>query len=144
MMSSAESRRSGKPAPSQQGVPIAEVARRTGLSKDTLRYYEKAGLIESVDRSASGHRSYAVADLAWLDFLLRLRATGMSISDMQQFARLRKQGDRSVGARLALLRDHQVAVTAHIDSLRDHLRAVTAKIGHYQDLLTQQPGTDSS
>ncbi len=55
------------------GLPIAEVARRTGLSKDTLRYYEKAGLIEAVKRSSGGQRRYAANDLDWLTFLLRLR-----------------------------------------------------------------------
>jgi hypothetical protein len=72
------------------GLPIAEVVERTGLSRDTLRYYEKAGLIDAVDRSSGGQRRYASADLAWLEFLLRLRATGMSIADMQRFAELRR------------------------------------------------------
>jgi len=68
------------------GLAIAEVVERTGLSRDTLRYYEKAGLIDAVDRSRGGQRRYVSGDLAWLEFLLRLRATGMSIADMQRFA----------------------------------------------------------
>lgn len=60
-----------------QTFTIAEVSERTGLSPDTLRYYEKAGLIEQVGRTSGNHRCYAAADLDWLAFLLRLRETGM-------------------------------------------------------------------
>ena len=66
------------------GLPIAEVAQRTGLSKDTLRYYEKAGLIEAVDRSSAGQRRCTTTDLDWLAFLMRLRATGMSIATIRR------------------------------------------------------------
>lgn len=76
-------------------LPIAAVAQRTGLSAHTLRYYEKAGLVESVGRNAGGQRRYAAADLEWLMFLLRLRTTGMSIADMQRFAELRRAGVES-------------------------------------------------
>ena len=92
------------------GLPIAEVVERTGLSRDTLRYYEKAGLIDAVDRSSGGQRRYASADLAWLEFLLRLRATGMSIADMQRFAELRRGGDRTIADRLTLLWEHRIGV----------------------------------
>ncbi|WP_406674937.1 MerR family transcriptional regulator [Nonomuraea sp. N2-4H] len=70
-------------------LTITQVAARTGLSADTLRYYERAGLIERVARTPHGHRSDAASDLGWLEFLIRLRETGMSISRMQQYARLR-------------------------------------------------------
>jgi len=89
-------------------LPIAEVVERTGLSRDTLRYYEKAGLIDAVDRSSGGQRRYASADLAWLEFLLRLRATGMAIADMQRFAELRGGGGRTIADRLTLLRQHRI------------------------------------
>lgn len=73
-------------------LTIAEVARRTGLTADTLRYYERIGLIAAVPRAPGGQRRYASADLDWLAFLLRLRETGMPIQGMQAFARLRSQG----------------------------------------------------
>src|SRR6266508_4063295 len=62
---------------------IAEVAGRSGLSADTLRYYEKIGLIEPPTRDPSGHRSYTEDDVAWVTFLLRLRSTGMPIRLMR-------------------------------------------------------------
>ncbi|MCU1614445.1 MAG: MerR family transcriptional regulator [Frankiales bacterium] len=125
-----------------RSLPIAEVAQRTGLSKDTLRYYEKAGLIEAVGRSSSGQRRYAASDLDWLAFLLRLRATGMSIADMRRFAELRRAGDVSVPDRIELLATHRDDVQRHIASLQGHLDALEAKIDHYQRLLAPQPETD--
>ena len=125
------------------GLPIAEVAERTGLSKDTLRYYEKAGLIDAVDRSSGGQRRYAAADLDWLGFLLRLRETGMSIADMQRFAELRKAGAASIAERLALLSRHHEDVLRQIAALHGHLQALDAKIHLYQGLLDEQPGTDA-
>ena len=133
--------RSPGPVP---GLAIAEVAARTGLSKDTLRYYEKAGLIEAIDRSGGGQRRYAAGDLAWLEFLLRLRATGMSIADMQRFAELRRGGDSTVADRLALLHEHRVTVERHVADLQNHLASLTEKINHYEGLLHERAGTDTA
>lgn len=116
-------------------LSIAEVADRFGISTDTLRYYEKAGLIAAVGRSSGNHRRYATADLAWIEFLLRLRDTGMPIAGMQHFAALRAQGDATMGQRLALLRDHRTALEQHIERLRRHAETLDAKITHYQDVL---------
>lgn len=124
-------------------LPIAEVVERTGLSRDTLRYYEKAGLIGAVDRSSGGKRRYASADLAWLEFLLRLRATGMSIADMQRFAELRRGGGRTIADRLTLLRQHRIGVDRHIADLHDHLAALAQKIDLYESLLDEHGGTDT-
>jgi DNA-binding transcriptional MerR regulator len=129
-------------AGASRNLPIAEVARRTGLSKDTLRYYEKAGLVQAIGRSSGGQRRYAAGDLDWLAFLLRLRATGMSIADMRRFAELRRAGNVSVPDRIDLLAAHRDQVERHIASLRGHLDALEAKIDHYQRLLAHQPETD--
>jgi DNA-binding transcriptional MerR regulator len=116
-------------------LTITEVAERTGLSPDTLRYYEKAGLISPVGRSAGGQRAYATADLAWIEFLLRLRDTGMSIADMQQFADLRRKGASTVPDRLELLREHQARLTRRIRQMQASGRALDDKISHYEQLL---------
>ncbi len=125
------------------GLAIAEVVERTGLSRDTLRYYEKAGLIDAVDRSRGGQRRYVSGDLAWLEFLLRLRATGMSIADMQRFAELRRGGDRTVADRLTLLREHRIGVERHIADLHNHLAALAQKIDLYEGLLDEHGGADT-
>ncbi len=139
--------RAAEPQPVESpepGLSIEEVAQHTGLSKDTLRYYERAGLIEAVERSSGGRRRYSAKDLDWLAFLLRLRATGMSIADMRRFAELRRAGESSVAARLELLSTHRAEVKQHILALRGDLRAVQSKIANYQSLLEEQTGTDQS
>jgi len=132
-----------EPVPGREpGLTIAEVADRTGLTADTLRYYERAGLIHRVGRSTGNQRRYTAADLVWLEFLLRLRETGMPISGMQRYARLRAEGDATLGERLALLREHRDDLAARLRRLRDHEHALHDKISHYEGLLATQPGTD--
>ncbi len=60
-------------------LTISDAARASGVTAHTLRYYERAGLLDPVDRAASGHRRYAEEDLARIGFLTRLRSTGMPI-----------------------------------------------------------------
>ncbi|MYR57615.1 MerR family transcriptional regulator [Streptomyces sp. SID625] len=131
---------SGQPAPAGRGttLTIAQVAERTGLSHDTLRYYERAGLIERVGRTTGNQRRYEAADLAWLEFLLRLRETGMSIADMQRFATLRAQGDATVPERLAMLREHRAGLADRIRALRRNAHTLDDKIDHYERLLHER------
>ncbi|MFC9929326.1 MerR family transcriptional regulator [Streptomyces sp. NPDC127190] len=136
---------SGQPLPQDRdtSLTIAQVAERTGLSHDTLRYYEKSGLIERVGRTTGNQRRYQAADLLWLEFLLRLRETGMSIADMQRFARLRAAGDATVAERLELLRAHRAELAVRIRALRRNASALDDKIEHYERLLdAPQPETD--
>jgi DNA-binding transcriptional MerR regulator len=118
-------------------LTITEVAARTGLSAHTLRYYEKANLISPVGRSAGGQRRYAAGDMAWIEFLLRLRDTGMSISGMQRFADLRRGGDATVADRLALLTAHRRRLTERIQRLRASGAALDEKISYYRALLEE-------
>lgn len=101
-------------------------------------YYEKAGLIERVGRTTGNQRRYASADLAWLEFLLRLREAGMSIDDMKRFARLRAAGDTTVSDRIAILRDHFDGLAEHIRALQQNALALDDKINHYEQLLNTQ------
>ena len=119
-------------------LTISEVSDQTGLSPDTLRYYEKVGLIEHVGRTSGNHRCYAASDLEWLAFLLRLRQTGMSIEDMRHFAQLRGKGMTTVVDRLDLLREHSSSLEKHIRSLRQSAKALDHKINYYEELLAKQ------
>ncbi len=83
------------------------MSRETDLSAHTLRYYERIGLLGPIDRgTSSGHRRYASADLAWIEFLERLRATGIPIREKLAFAELRRGGEATAAARRALLEGH--------------------------------------
>ncbi|NUP43067.1 MAG: MerR family transcriptional regulator, partial [Streptomyces sp.] len=95
-----------------------------------------------VGRTTGNQRRYDAADLAWLEFLLRLRETGMSIADMQRFAQLRAEGNVSVAARLAMLREHRAELGDRIRALRRNARALDDKIDHYERLLDEQSGTE--
>ena len=93
---------------------------------------EQAGLLRSVGRTDAGHRLYAPADLDWLQFVMRLKATGMPIAGMQAFAALRTEGDATYGARRAMLIEHRDAVLARIAELQTNLDAISDKIVFYE------------
>jgi DNA-binding transcriptional MerR regulator len=115
-----------------KALTIGQVAATTGVSKHTLRYYEQAGLIRAVGRTQAGHRLYAPADLDWLQFVMRLKATGMPIAGMQAFAALRAEGQSTIGARRDLLATHRDAVLAQIAELQTNLAAIVDKIAYYE------------
>ncbi|MCG8349727.1 MAG: MerR family transcriptional regulator [Chloroflexales bacterium] len=121
-------------------LTIQQVATLTGLSVHTLRYYERIGLLHPVGRAANSHRRYATADVEWLQFLTRLRATGMSIRLMQQYADLRRQGDATLHERRQLLEIHQREVQARIDELQRSMSVIIKKINHYKELETADRG----
>lgn len=113
---------------------IADAAAATGLTPDTLRYYERDGLmLRPVSRSATGHRRYSDADLRWIELLNRLRGTGMPIRDVRRYAELVRAGDGNEQERLDLLRAHRASVLARLAEVQEHLGAIDRKIGIYTD-----------
>jgi DNA-binding transcriptional MerR regulator len=112
-------------------LSIEEVAKRTGLSAHTLRYYERIGLIAGVGRAPGGQRRYAASDMAWIEFLLRLRTTHMPIAQMLVFAQLRGVGDATVAARRQMLEAHLHEVEADIAAKQQTAAVLRAKIAHY-------------
>ncbi|MDJ0572561.1 MAG: MerR family transcriptional regulator [Pleurocapsa sp. MO_192.B19] len=123
-------------------LTIAEVASLSGLSVHTLRYYERSGLLEAVGRDEKGHRSYSAENVRQIKFLNCLRATGMSIRQMQQFISLFRQQPEAVRERRLMLEQHQQQVNEHILQLQQHLEVINWKIEHYQKLEAQQKNED--
>ncbi|MED3863240.1 MerR family transcriptional regulator [Priestia megaterium] len=115
---------------------IQQVASMTGLSTHTLRYYEKIGLIKNVQRDQTGYRQYTDFDLAWIQFLIRLRVTGMPMLKMKQFSDLRQKGDSTITARKELLEEHYKDVLGKIKELELNLHRIEEKIAHYKKLET--------
>lgn len=113
---------------------IQQVAKLTGLSVHTLRYYERNGLLEPVSRAANGHRRYSTEDVKAIEFLNKLRATGMSIRKMQQFAILFRQQPGSLDKRRAILESHEQEVQERIRQLNRNLEVIQWKIQHYKSL----------
>ena len=124
---------SGARLAAMRGITIGEAAQRTGLSVDTLRYYERAGLIDPVRRARNGRR-YDEVDLLWLAFLRRLRASGMPIAQMRRFARLRCAGDATARERRELLEEHAHTIRDRLAELSENLEIVERKITHFRRL----------
>ena len=113
-------------------LTIAEAAAATGLTPYTLRYYERDGLLlDAVERASSGHRRYTERDLGWIHLLTRLRATGMPIREIREYADLVRQGEGTEPERMALLQAHRDAVRAQLAEVTEHLAAIEMKIDVY-------------
>ncbi|MCT2586163.1 MerR family transcriptional regulator [Actinophytocola gossypii] len=111
---------------------IAEAAHRSGLSIDTLRYYERIKLIDPPARDSGGRRAYSDEDLAWLGFLTKLRTTGMPIRMMREYAKLRHQGMASAGRRKQILVEQRAEVLDRIAELNACLDVLNHKIANYE------------
>jgi DNA-binding transcriptional MerR regulator len=114
---------------------IRQVADKTGLTVDTVRYYERSGLVPPVRRGGNGYRRFSQDDVGWLVFVSRLRASGMPIVDVRRFVELTLAGDATVPERLALLVAHEQAVLRRLSEARGHLRLLRDKIHTYRAAL---------
>ncbi len=119
-------------------LTIQQAAQQTGLSIDTLRYYERIGLLEPVGRAPNDHRRYTQYDLEWINLLIRLRDTGMPLAQMARFARLRRQGLATVTERRLMLEQHQHFLEQRMQQLEQHMTALQRKIAHMKELEVQQ------
>lgn len=111
---------------------ISEFASRSRVSADTLRYYEKIGVLRRIARNASGHRVFDTRDLAWIAFVTRLKDTGMPLAQIREYAQLRHQGAATAARRRALLEDHAAALEQRLARAQDSLSLIRAKIAWYQ------------
>jgi DNA-binding transcriptional MerR regulator len=113
----------------------SQAAEQSGFSLDTLRYYERIGLLDEIDRSSTGHRRFDDDDLEWLVVLRCLRDTGMPIAQMRRYAELARRGDGTMAERLHLLTEHELQVEAHITLLQDQQKHLREKIDWYRGQL---------
>lgn len=108
----------------------AAAAAQCGVSLDTLRYYEREGLIGPVARTAGGHRTYGEDDLFWVGLVTCLRAAGLGIGDLREFtALLRSEGDPR--ARVDFLRHHRAVLQQRAASIATAVAVLDEKIEHY-------------
>ena len=119
-------------------LTIQEVTKATGLSAHTLRYYERIGLIHPIEREENTRRCYTADDVGWIDFLLKLRATGMSIREMQRYAELQRQGDETLPERVEMLKSLRDRVETRIEDLNEHLKLIHYKINVYQNIVAEK------
>lgn len=110
---------------------IGDLSRRSGVGIDTLRYYERIGLLPRAPRDGGGRRDYDDAALVWLAFLRRLKVTGMPLAEMRRYAVLRAAGQSTEPERRALLEAHRARVAARMVDMQAALQALDAKIAGY-------------
>ena len=110
---------------------IKEMVEKTGLSASTLRYYEKEKLLH-VARDGNGYRDYEAKDITWVQFLERLKNTGMLLRDIQRYAKLRYEGDITMPERLAMLEKHRGYIIAQQNKWHDYRKHLEEKIKYYQ------------
>lgn len=113
-------------------LTVKQAARETGLSVHTLRYYERIGLMDRVNRAENGHRKYTPENLEWITLLQRLRVTRMPISEMKRFADLVREGDRTIPERRELLEAHRIKLEAQRSEIDETLAVLSEKLTHYR------------
>lgn len=116
-------------------MTIAEVSKKYELSADTLRYYERIGLIPRVNRNASGNRDYTETDCNWVSFIKCMRKAGLSIEALIEYVSLFQQGEGTHEARKALLIEQRQILEDQIAEMQDTLQYLNQKIDRYDDLL---------
>jgi DNA-binding transcriptional MerR regulator len=121
----------------RRALSVAQAAEASGLSAHTLRYYERAGLLEPVSRNESGHRRYDASDLERISFLTKLRGTGMPIREVRRYAALMSAGETTNAERLALLEAHRETVAAKLEATAKNLELIDWKIHFYKERLTR-------
>jgi len=122
----------------KQSLTPAQMADQSGVSIDTLRYYEREGLINTVERSSSGHRRYSADDVLWVKVLCCLRDTGMSIEQLRQYCKLGKQGDHTQPERMELLIQHKDIVLNQIATMNESIKLIDHKIDFYRSAIAKE------
>jgi DNA-binding transcriptional MerR regulator len=112
---------------------IGEVATRTGRSVHAIRWYEAQGLVPGVERDGGGRRVYPEHHVGWLEFMDRLRGTGMSVAQMRAYTALVKKGSAALGERRTVLRAHQARVLENIARWTEALTLIEAKLEFYDE-----------
>lgn len=124
-------------------MKIGELAKRSGLSAHTIRYYEKIGLLPYAERDSSSQRDYNASILVWIEFLGRLKTTGMPIRDMLRYAALRERGLETEVERCTMLEQHRETVRAKAKEIAECLLVLDSKISGYVDQ-TQRINSDDT
>ena len=119
---------------------IGEVSEKSGVSIDTLRFYEKIGLIDPPIRNDAGRRIYGPDVLGWIGFLEQLNATGMKQADRIRYAALRQQGETTVREWREMLEAHRAVIAAKLVEMKDAMALMDRKVAAYHEMEKQTKG----
>ena len=119
-------------------MKIAEVSERYGLSSDTLRYYERIGLLPPVNRAESGIRDYNDLDVRRAEFIKCMRGAGLPIEVLTEYIALVQRGDDTIPARQAILREQRELLVARMNEMQKTLDVLDRKIAIYENALLER------
>ena len=114
-------------------MTIAEVSKEFGLTADTLRYYERIGLLPAVNRNSSGNRDYTQEDCRWVQFIKCMRSAGLSIETLIEYVSLFQLGNAAIAIRKELLIEQRKQIFDKIEELQGTLEYLDKKIDGYEE-----------
>ncbi|MCD7730065.1 MAG: MerR family transcriptional regulator [Oscillospiraceae bacterium] len=120
-------------------MTIKEVSEKFGISQDTLRYYERVGMIPPVARTEGGIRNYTDEDIGWVELAVCMRSAGLHIEAIIEYVRLYREGNQTIPARLQLLIDQRTALLQQKSQIEATIERLNYKILRYED--AQKTGT---
>ena len=114
-------------------MPIAEASKKYDISADTLRYYERIGLIPPVPRTKSGIRDYDEASCGWIQLMKCMRKAGVQIEALIEYVALYQQGEETARARKAILEEQREQLRMRLEEMQESLHLLDKKIQHYEE-----------
>jgi DNA-binding transcriptional MerR regulator len=112
-------------------MTITEVSKKYGLSSDTLRYYERVGLIPTVNRNKNGIRDYLEEDCRWVEFIKCMRSAGLPIEVLIEYVKLFQEGDETLDARKELLTEQRKQLAEKMEDMKKTIERLDNKIKRY-------------
>lgn len=116
-------------------MTIKEVAEKYDISADTLRYYERVGMIPKVTRRPNGIRDYQESDLGWVELAICMRSAGLPIEVMIEYVKLYKEGDNTIPARLELLQEQMNVLKEQKAQIESTVERLAYKISKYEEAM---------
>lgn len=114
-------------------MTISEVSKKYDISADTLRYYERIGLIPAVHRNASGNRDFTEEDIGWVEFIKCMRSAGLSIEALIEYVALFQKGNSTITARKQILIEQREMLAERIAEMQQTLSRLDSKIEGYEE-----------
>lgn len=119
-------------------MTIAEVSKKYDLTQDTLRYYERIGLIPEVNRSKSGIRDYTEEDCKWVEFIKCMRSAGLPIEVLIEYVTMFQQGDETIEARKELLIEQRRQLIGKMEDMKKTIERLDYKIERYENVIVEK------
>lgn len=113
-------------------MTIKEVSEKYNISQDTLRYYERIGMIPEISRTPGGIRNYQESDLGWVELAICMRSAGLPIEALIEYVKLYQQGDATFAARLQLLQEQRESLEEQKTQLEKAINKLNYKISRYE------------